>query len=99
MEFNAEYTGKKYKEIAKAMGVKDVDTMNQAEYRKAVIDDVKKFSADIGIPMILKEIGVKEADLDALTDAAMTNVALTPLASASRLGFKIKRYCNFIKTI
>ncbi len=74
MEFNAEYTGDKYKEIAKAMGVKDVDTMNQAEYRKAAIEAVKKLSADVGIPMTLKEIGVKETDLDALADAAMADV-------------------------
>ena len=74
MEFNAEYTGTKYKEIARAMGVKDVDDMNMKEYRKAAIDAVKQLYLDVGIPLTLKEIGVKETDLDALADAAMADV-------------------------
>ncbi len=74
MEFNAEYTGTKYKEIARAMGVKDVDDMNMEEYRKAAIDAVKQLSLDVGIPLTLKEIGVKETDLEALADAAMADV-------------------------
>ncbi len=74
MEFNAEYTGTKYKEIARAMGVKDVDNMNMEEYRKAAIDAVKQLSLDVGIPLTLKEIGVKETDLEALADAAMADV-------------------------
>ena len=74
MEFNAEYTGTKYREIARAMGVKDVDDMNMEEYRKAAIDAVKQLSLDVGIPLTLKEIGVKETDLEALADAAMADV-------------------------
>ena len=35
MEYNAEYTGEKYKDIAKAMGVEGVDGMTQEEYRKS----------------------------------------------------------------
>lgn len=74
MEFNAEYTGTKYKEIARAMGVKDVDDMTQSQYRRAAIDAVKQLSSDVGIPLTLEEIGVKEADLEALADAAMADV-------------------------
>ncbi len=74
MEFNAEFTGEKYREIARAMGVKGVDSMSAAEYRKAAIDAVKQLSSDVNIPLTLKEIGVKEADLDALADAAMADV-------------------------
>ena len=74
MEFNAEFTGEKYREIARAMGVKGVDNMNTAEYRKAAIDAVKQLSSDVGIPLKLREIGVKENDLDALADAAMADV-------------------------
>ena len=36
MEFNAPETGEKFREIARAMGVKGVDDMSQDEYRKAV---------------------------------------------------------------
>lgn len=74
MEFNAEFTGEKYREIARAMGVKGVDNMNTAEYRKAAIDAVKQLSSDVKIPLKLREIGVKENDLDALADAAMADV-------------------------
>ena len=35
MEYNAEATGEKYREIARAMGVQALDSMSQEEYRKA----------------------------------------------------------------
>ena len=50
MEYNAPATGEKYREIARAMGVKGVDDMSQEEYRKAAIDAVKQLSKDVGIP-------------------------------------------------
>ncbi len=65
MEFNAEYTGEKYKDIARAMGVEGVDAMSQAEYRKAAVDAVRKLAEDVGITLSLKGI-VKEEDIDAL---------------------------------
>ena len=74
MEFNAPYTGDKFREIARAMGVKGVDDMNEAEYRKAAVDAVKQLKKDVNIPETLKEIGVKEEDLEALADAAMADV-------------------------
>ena len=69
MEYNAEYTGEKYREIARAMGVKDVDNMSQEEYRKAAVDAVKKLSIDVGIPTDLKSI-VKEKDIKFLSESA-----------------------------
>ena len=77
MEYNAEATGEKYKDIAKAMGVTEVDSMSQEEYRKAAIDAVKKLSEDVGIPKVLSEIGVKEEDLQALSESAFVD-ACTP---------------------
>lgn len=74
MEYNKDYTGTKFREIARAMGVQDVDTMNENEYRQAAIDAVIRLSKDCGIPQTLKEIGVKEDDLEALTDSAMADV-------------------------
>lgn len=73
MEYNAEYTGEKYKHIAKAFGVENVDTMTQEEYRKAAVEAVKKLSQDVGIPQNLKEI-VKEKDLDFLAISAFNDV-------------------------
>ena len=69
MEYNAEATGEKYREIARAMGVEGVDSMTQEEYRKAAIDAVKKLSQDVGIPADLKEI-VKREDIPFLAQSA-----------------------------
>lgn len=69
MEYNAEATGDKYKNIAKAMGVEGTDKMTEAEYRKAAIDAVKKLSSDVGIPADLKDI-VKPEDVPFLAQSA-----------------------------
>ena len=74
MKFNAPYTGEKFREIARAMGVKGVDKMSQEEYRRAAIDAVKQLKKDVNIPETLKDINVKEEDLEALSDAAMADV-------------------------
>ena len=70
MEYNAPATGEKYREIARAMGVKGVDDMTQDEYRKAAIDAVRQLSHDVGIPSDLKGI-VKQEDIDFLAQSAM----------------------------
>ena len=68
MEYNADCTGEKYREIARAMGVKGVDDMSVDEYRKAAIDAVAQLSVDVGIPTKLEAI--KEDDLDFLAESA-----------------------------
>lgn len=73
MEYNAEYTGEKFKYIAEAMGI-DTTGMNQAEYRAAAVNAVKQLSKDVGIPEKLHEIGVKEEDLQALSESAFADV-------------------------
>lgn len=70
MEYNAPATGEKYREIARAMGVKGVDEMSQEEYRKAAIDAVRQLSLDVGIPQNLKDI-VKKEDIPFLAQSAM----------------------------
>ncbi len=70
MRYNAEMTGTKYRDIAIAMGVKDVDKMSVEEYRKAACDAVAQLSVDVGIPQNLKGI-VKEEDIDFLAQSAM----------------------------
>lgn len=68
MEFNQEATGEKYREIARAMGVKDVDRMSQDEYRKAAIEAVRKLGEDVGIPKTVDTL--KEEDLQFLAESA-----------------------------
>ncbi|MBE6594700.1 MAG: lactaldehyde reductase [Ruminococcaceae bacterium] len=65
MEFNAPATGEKYREIARAMGVKGVDDMTQDEYRKAAVNAVKQLAEDVGIVCSLKGV-LKEEDIPAL---------------------------------
>ena len=67
-DYNAECTGEKYKEIARAMGVKGVDDMSVEEYRKAAVDAVSQLSIDVGIPTKLEAL--KEEDLDFLAESA-----------------------------
>ncbi len=73
MEYNAEATGEKYRDIAVAMGG-DVTGLSQADYRKLAVELVQKLSDDVGIPKKLTEIGVKAEDLDALSETAFADV-------------------------
>lgn len=72
MEYNADATGEKYREIARAMGVKGVDEMSVDEYRKAAVDAVRQLSIDVGIPQDLKAI-VKEEDVQFLAESAVAD--------------------------
>ena len=69
MKYNAEATGEKYRDIAKAMGVKGTETMTQEEYRAAAIEAVRKLGEDVGIPADLKDI-VKPEDIPFLAQSA-----------------------------
>ena len=68
MEYNADCTGEKYREIARAMGVKGVDDMSVEEYRIAAVDAVRKLSVVVGIPTNLEAL--KEEDLQILAASA-----------------------------
>ena len=68
MAYNADCSGEKYREIARAMGVEGVDEMSQDEYRAAAIDAVAKLGEDVGIPK--KVEALKEEDLDFLAESA-----------------------------
>ncbi len=70
MRYNADATGEKYRDIAKAMGVQGVDEMTLEDARKAACDAVAQLSKDVGIPENLKGI-VKEEDIDFLAQSAM----------------------------
>ncbi len=72
MEYNAEATGEKYREIARAMGVEGVDAMSVEEYRAAAVEAVKKLSADVGIPADLKAIA-KDEDVRFLSESAFAD--------------------------
>ena len=77
LKFNAPATGEKYREIARVMGVPDVDSMDQETYRQAAIDAIQKLADDVGIPKSLSEAGVKREDIPFLAESAF-NDACTP---------------------
>ena len=77
LKFNAPATGEKYREIARVMGVPDVDSMDQETYRQAAIDVIQKLADDVGIPKSLSEAGVKREDIPFLAESAF-NDACTP---------------------
>lgn len=72
MEYNKEYTGEKYREIARVMGVEGVDSMTQDEYRTAAIEAVRQLSIDVGIPQGLANI-VKAEDIPVLAKDAFAD--------------------------
>ncbi len=77
LEYNADATGERYKQIAVAMGVQGVEGMSQQEYRQAAVQAVRQLGQDVGIPQKVSELGVKEEDIDFLADSAMAD-ACTP---------------------
>ena len=73
MEFNASAALDKYTDIAKAMNVYTTG-MSKEEAANAAIEAVKSLSIRVGIPQHLTELGIKEEDLQGLTDAAFADV-------------------------
>lgn len=74
MAYNAEYTGEKYRHIAAALGVSNMNDVPISMARKAAIDAVFQLNSDVGIPASLREVGMLEADIDALAEAAFADI-------------------------
>lgn len=74
MDYNKEYTGEKYRDIAKAMGVSGVDEMTLDEARTAAVDAVRQLGKDVGIPSTLTEVGFKEEDIELVAKDALNDV-------------------------
>ncbi|MEX0425351.1 lactaldehyde reductase [Providencia rettgeri] len=74
MSYNANYTGEKYRDIARAMGVKNIDTFSLKEARDTAIAAVFALNKDVGIPEKLREIGMKLEDIPSLAQAAFDDV-------------------------
>jgi len=74
MKYNADYTGEKYRDIAKALGVKDADTLSLDDAREAAVAAVAQLGKDVGIPQTISELGVKEEDIPAIAKDAFADV-------------------------
>ena len=74
MAFNAATAGEKFRDVARAMGVPGVDAMPLHEAQDAAVKAVDSLARELGIPLTLRELGVQESDLPALTEAALADV-------------------------
>ena len=74
MEFNATYTGEKYRDIAAAFGVEGAATMPIEEARAAACDAVRALVVGLGNPTRISEVGATESDVAPLAQAAHEDV-------------------------
>lgn len=74
MDFNKEYTGEKYRDIAIKMGIEGAAKMPLAEVRNAAVQAVKQLGLDVGIPQSLLELGMEEADVTKIAEDAYRDV-------------------------
>ncbi|POT56904.1 lactaldehyde reductase [Citrobacter amalonaticus] len=74
MAYNAGSTGDKYRDIAVALGNLHAATLPIAEARQAAIEAVSQLNRDVNIPTRLRDLGMKEEDIDALAAAAMADI-------------------------
>ena len=72
LEYNKSVAGERYRAVGKAMGVKGIDEMNDAQAADATIAAVKQLSADVGIPTNLQGI-LKEEDIQFLAESAFAD--------------------------
>ncbi len=64
MEFNLEAQREKYEQIARALG---------APSAEAGVERVRKLMTEVGVPLHLRDVGVRESDLDKITELALAD--------------------------
>ena len=74
MEYNKEYTGEKYRDIADAFGVQDAYTGDLDHVRDEAVEAVRKLTKELGNPTTISEVGATEADLEGLAHDAFNDV-------------------------
>ncbi|NMP57327.1 lactaldehyde reductase [Enterococcus mundtii] len=74
MKYNKEFTGNKYREIAKALNIKDAESRSIQDIRDAACEAIDALSKKVGIPATISELGVKEADIAKIAEDAFNDV-------------------------
>lgn len=74
MKYNKEFTGNKYREIAKALNIKDAESRSIEDIRDAACEAIDALSKKVGIPATISELGVKEADIAKIAEDALNDV-------------------------
>ncbi len=73
MRFNMPVCVKKYVEIAKVVGVYEIG-MTDEQAAEAACNEIGNLSKLVGIPQHLSDLGIKEEDIPALAEQAITDV-------------------------
>lgn len=74
MKYNKEFTGNKYREIAKALNIKDAESRSIQDIRDVACEAIDALSKKVGIPATISELGVKEADIAKIAEDAFNDV-------------------------
>jgi len=73
MAFNAQMTGERYRDIAKAMGVRGTENMRPEQYREAAIGAVRALANLVSIPKGLAELGVTRESIPQMAALAVAD--------------------------
>lgn len=74
MKYNKEYTGEKYRDIARALGIEKASEMSLEAARHAACLEIDRLSKAVGIPATISELGVQAADIPAIAEDALRDV-------------------------
>jgi alcohol dehydrogenase class IV len=73
MEFNRTVVPGKLVEVGRILGVQADDRLPLYEQAGAAIDGFRRLIADLGLPLTISELGIKEEDLPALVEDAFAS--------------------------
>lgn len=74
MEYNKEYSGEKYRDIADAFGVEGAYTDDLDAVRNKAVQAVRDLTRELGNPTTISEVGATEADVPDLAHDAFNDV-------------------------
>lgn len=73
MRYNANFSSEKFRDIARAMG-ENVEGLSLEQARQSAVEAVFHLNRDVGIPLHLRDVGVRIEDIPALAQAAFDDV-------------------------
>ncbi|MBS7577679.1 MULTISPECIES: lactaldehyde reductase [unclassified Enterococcus] len=74
MKFNKDFTGEKYRDIARVLGVENVDLISLEAARNNACQAIDDLSKAVGIPATISELGVKVEDIPQIAEDALRDV-------------------------
>ncbi|SJZ57009.1 lactaldehyde reductase [Pilibacter termitis] len=74
MKYNKDFTGEKYRDIARVLNIENADTLSLEDVRNAACSAIDSLSKDVGIPATISELGVKAEDIPQIAQDALRDV-------------------------